>query len=359
MYDRSLVELHSLLPDDLDDVRVASPNNATGKPDTMAFINPRTHELQGVVGAEHGALLADRNLLRRVLMKHLNVQHNKHLAHYEHNDNGVRAHFKDGTSARGTMLIGADGSNSRVRHKLLDGFEATPSRAIILNGEVVLSKHDFDPILEHATVGILYGEPNFKGTLLLSEWLKDGNALFNWNVAWLSDNLDVDLAWAQTASSDALFGKAKELAAQLPSYIREAIQRTGPSGMAKPPIKLVETVLPTDKLPAGQVTLMGDSAHSMVNFDEHSMSNLRRTCTNHQQVPFRGMGANTALLDACDLAKAILGGLKEESYIEHVLRSYEADMIPRGRQKVLESREIAESQESFDVSGGRLGQFKS
>jgi 2-polyprenyl-6-methoxyphenol hydroxylase-like FAD-dependent oxidoreductase len=71
------------------------------------------------------------------------------------------------------------------------------------------------------------------------------------------------------------------------------------------------------------------------------------------------MGANTALLDVCDLAKAIISGAKDWSNIDTLLREYEKTMVPRGRTKVLESREIAESDESFDVSGGRLGEVKS
>ena len=71
------------------------------------------------------------------------------------------------------------------------------------------------------------------------------------------------------------------------------------------------------------------------------------------------MGANTALLDVCDLAKAIISGAKDWSQIDVLLRDYEKRMVPRGRTKVLESREIAESEESFDVSGGRLEQLKS
>lgn len=78
-----------------------------------------------------------------------------------------------------------------------------------------------------------------------------------------------------------------------------------------------------------------------------------------RQVPFRGMGANTALLDVCDLAKTIISGAKDWRNIDVFLREYEKKMVPRGRTKVLESREIAESDESFDVSGGRLEQFKS
>lgn len=71
------------------------------------------------------------------------------------------------------------------------------------------------------------------------------------------------------------------------------------------------------------------------------------------------MGANTALLDVCDLANAIIAAAKDWSKIDVLLREYEKTMVPRGRTIVLESREIAESEKSFDVSGGRLPQAAS
>lgn len=66
------------------------------------------------------------------------------------------------------------------------------------------------------------------------------------------------------------------------------------------------------------------------------------------------MGANTALIATCDLARAIIRGVKGGEDIETVLRPYEREMIPRGREHVLLSREEAESTTSHDLSGGRL-----
>jgi hypothetical protein len=66
------------------------------------------------------------------------------------------------------------------------------------------------------------------------------------------------------------------------------------------------------------------------------------------------MGANTALLDVCDLAEGIIDGIEASNSVNEVLRMYEKCMIPRGRRKVLESRATAESESNFDISGGRL-----
>ena len=249
----------------MENLEAASPNYGSGKADSIAFINPQTHELQGVVGLEVQAVLVNRKSLRQVLMKNVVVHYNSRLIRYESAQDGVTAYFKDGTSAHGSILIGADGANSLVRQQLLDGFKATPSQAIPLNGEVVLSKSQFEPLLKDSTCGILYGEPGFKGAILIGERLENGHALFNWTCAWLSRSPENAIVWSQTASKEDLYEKAKELTAHLPSYIKEATERTGPSGMQQPAIKLVETILPEDRLPAGPITLVGDAAHSMVN----------------------------------------------------------------------------------------------
>ena len=66
------------------------------------------------------------------------------------------------------------------------------------------------------------------------------------------------------------------------------------------------------------------------------------------------MGANTALLDACDLGKGLIEGVKAGEDIEWVLQKYEEIMVPRGRQMVVESRATADSDDARELSGGRL-----
>ena len=66
------------------------------------------------------------------------------------------------------------------------------------------------------------------------------------------------------------------------------------------------------------------------------------------------MGANTAIIDACDLGEALIEGVKTSAPILSVLKSYEDLIIPRGRQKVLESRITGESGDGAELAGGRL-----
>lgn len=71
------------------------------------------------------------------------------------------------------------------------------------------------------------------------------------------------------------------------------------------------------------------------------------------QIPFRGMGANTAIIDSCELGQAIINGVKEKVDLEWMLKCYEEVMVPRGRAKVLASRATGESTATSDLLGGR------
>lgn len=65
------------------------------------------------------------------------------------------------------------------------------------------------------------------------------------------------------------------------------------------------------------------------------------------------MGANTAIIDACELGRGVIDGFAEGRDLE-ILRRYAEVMVPRGRQMVLESRATGESMDAKEVAGGRI-----
>ncbi|KAF2686475.1 cercosporin toxin biosynthesis protein [Lentithecium fluviatile CBS 122367] len=75
----------------------------------------------GLRGGSFVPYLADRTLLRTLLFRGLeeDVSFGKTLTHYEIVDEGVIAHFNDGTSEQGILLVGADGFRSPVRKQFL------------------------------------------------------------------------------------------------------------------------------------------------------------------------------------------------------------------------------------------------
>jgi 2-polyprenyl-6-methoxyphenol hydroxylase-like FAD-dependent oxidoreductase len=218
-------------------------------------------------------IAASRDVFRKILMQHLNVQFSKRFARYEEDRDGVTVHFEDGTTARGSILIGADGANSSVRAQLLPDFKPALSKFVSISGNVVLPKHLYGPLLNRGNTGIISGEPGLKFYILVLEYLDDDTALFNWLCALQSEEAEADHEWAREASEESLLKKALMILNHFPSYIVDAVKCTGPTGMHKPPIRLLETILPLQSLPKGRVTLMGDSAHSMVcNTIHHSRS---------------------------------------------------------------------------------------
>lgn len=84
------------------------------------FFNAAT----GKVGFEANDLKprvrVQREKLRDLLATGIDIQEGKSLEAIEElQEGGIKAHFKDRTSATGTMIIGADGNNSVVRKFLL------------------------------------------------------------------------------------------------------------------------------------------------------------------------------------------------------------------------------------------------
>ena len=86
-------------------------------------------------------------------------------------------------------------------------------------------------------------------------------------------------------------------------------------------------ILPSDFENANNITLIGDAAHPMS--------------------PFKGQGANQALLDALSLARAIVNGCRnnfdwqKDGIRKAVLMHFEAEMCNRSAQKVIGSNEAS------------------
>ncbi|KAF2159828.1 hypothetical protein M409DRAFT_29638 [Zasmidium cellare ATCC 36951] len=337
--DKCLQSLYPLLPPDIQDPAQASPNYHSSKPDGFWVVNAVTHESLGVTenaprGHPDNMIHANRDHFRKIFMQNVKVQFGKTFQKYEESGDGsLDVFFTDGTSTKGTVLVGSDGSSSKVRQQLLNGFKAAPSRYTSILGSVTVDIDLSAKLLGESNSGLLVADKDQKANCLVLDHNKDGTDLFCWVLAYKVAEYEKEHMWARMASPEELFEKAKERTAHWPDFMRETVKRTGPEGMYRP-FRLLETVLEKDELPRGRVTLLGDAMHSML--------------------PFRGMGANTGISGACLLGKSLLDGLKQDTSVDDILRAYEREWIPKSREVVLESRAAGAGDENADLSGGRI-----
>ena len=251
----------------------------------------------------------------------------KIFSHYFANHNAVTAFFEDGTSVSGSMLVGFDGASSRVRSQLLcETAKAAPYIPIM--GHCTLKRTQFEYLHALGSAGIVAGGPNLRYVVGLLKVTSDmEQADYYYAVCYKTADPEGATTRAQTASQQELFDKAVALTKDMPAFLTDIIHKAGPNGILTPPLKFLQYSPPLT-LPLGRVTLAGDAAHTMM--------------------PFRGAGANTAILDACDLAELIVDrtslgkSLSEKEVVNDLLQQYSSIMCRRGRAGVDGSKESAE-----------------
>lgn len=238
--------------------------------DGFWVLNAVTHESLGLTpnapkGHPDNMIHANRDKFRKIFMQNIDIKFNKTFQSYkEREDGSVEVAFTDGTSTQGTVVVGADGASSKVRQQLLNGFKASPSRYTSILGNATVDKDLTSRLLGEGTSGLLIADRDQKANCLAMDFHDDGTSLFCWVLAYKVAEYEKEQAWATTATSEELFEKAKERTAHWPDFMKEVVRKTGPEGMHRPPIRLLETLLETDELPKGKVTLLGDAMHSMV-----------------------------------------------------------------------------------------------
>lgn len=219
------------------------------------------------------------------------VRWGKRFTRYTIDDTGVRAFFEDGSHADGDVLVGADGSNSRVRSQLLPDVRRKDLGVVNIAGRVPLTGAVADALPAAMTDGGINNVvPAGSGWMFLSTW-DTGDP----DIADVSQGASryVIWAWAGARSSypddlDSLDGTAlRHVVAQRiltwSQPLRTLVATTDPSTITTVPLRTMP------RLPdwgASRVTLLGDAIHNMT--------------------PMAGIGANTALRDADELRHALV-----------------------------------------------------
>ena len=223
------------------------------------------------------------------------------------------------------LVVGADGIRSKVREYLLPGDNNKPLR--YLDCIVILGICPLDRVPEEVVHGtdLLDGETVFQtadGTTRIYMMPYSVNT-YMWQ---LSFPMDEDSAiQLSREGSVALHKEAIHRCHDWHSPVPEILHNTPEELISGYPVYDRELLQLENFALTDRVTLLGDACHPMS--------------------PFKGQGANQALLDALSLARALYedgSNWKEEGVLGTILNSYHTEMLERSSQKVVASAKAAE-----------------
>ncbi|OIQ27217.1 MAG: monooxygenase [Bacteroidetes bacterium MedPE-SWsnd-G2] len=246
------------------------------------------------------------------------------LMDYKKEDHGVNLNFKVNgniTKTKADLLVGADGIRSAVRQQLI-GEKLTPLRYLdcmvilgICNLEDI--KTEQRELLDSATV---FQTANGKERIYMMPFDKQK---VMWQLSFPMSEAD-----AKSLSKKGSQALKTEAYNRTPWHepIPQIIEASSEHFISGYPVydrTLIKASHFDKELP---VTLIGDAAHPMS--------------------PFKGQGANQALLDALSLARTIYSECRRTPWktspvLSQILESYQSEMLGRSAQKVKDSAEAA------------------
>jgi 2-polyprenyl-6-methoxyphenol hydroxylase-like FAD-dependent oxidoreductase len=268
--------------------------------------------------------------LREVLLSRMDevIRLGKEFVRYEVGADGrVTAHFADGTSATGDVLIGADGANSRVCRQLLPHARRIDTGVVAIAGKHLLDGATLPHRLTHDANLVI---PAGRGSLFTAVWHPDRRVIAPHADApdgLLLDNTRPYILWgyADAATSfaterlDTLSGVDLQrivldrVAGWAPA-LRELIRGSDPQTVNAVHLR---SASPVSAWETGPVTVLGDAIHNMT--------------------PMAGIGANTALRDAELLCRKLTAVAAGEVGLVPALHDYERQMLDYGFAAVKQS----------------------
>ena len=267
----------------------------------------------------------DRSWFRMILTHGVEdaIEYGKELSSYEVDDTGtVHVHFLDNSSAHGNLLVGADGIKSRVRSQLQPDRRLLDLERWIMWGRTPLTDKLQARLPEDIFTWFMAADKENNSQLIVEPmtWDRDTRDASQGRLPMFESYIYWALSCSQDSATElprsidekrALLQKVtktwnKSLQLLLDSAFHEW-SACAPALSSKPVIEM-KLAKPPDK-----VTIIGDAAHAMS--------------------PMGGLGADTAIHSAIDLAMT----LSKASSSEKEIGEFEARMAARAKEKILYS----------------------
>ncbi len=340
--------LHECLPADLYDLFVATCAHPP------RYFNMLTEQLKETISLGGSDLplgddpiesekTVNRSTLRQVLYTGLEevLHFDKKFTHYERQPDGtITAYFEDGSSANGDVLVGADGTGSRVRKQYLPQATFEDSGMLSMGGKLPMSAQARALLTPKILAGMsMIFAPKGYGLILhvvKFNWDQNGAKpgttphdaeLLNRWPGRAHEHPDDYIGWGFWAAKQHFPIDPLTLdGADLIKLTLNMVEDWHPNlhkliAMSDPatvyPIN-IRTSVPLAPWPASNVTLLGDAIHTMT--------------------PGRGAGANTALRDAALLCRKFVAVHNGETPLLQAIGDYEVAMRDYGFAAVIESR---------------------
>lgn len=333
--DASLAEC---LPDDLYRLYQATSTRTPTVP-AAVFFDERFTEVRtrdnraGSTDPDTAPTACNRLTLRQILLARLDdvVHFGRRLVSYDQDEDGVTAHFADGSSARGDLLVSAEGIHSSVRGQLLPGVDIHDTGVRAVTGKTPLTALT-EPLPErmfNSFTGV--HAPGFR-TLAMALYqsrrphqdavdeiapdvrLDATPDYLMWLVVARTEDLPLPEEEFWRADAEQLRRTALELMDGWHPRLRAMVEPADPA--ATFPLS-IRAILPTPPWPTSRVTMLGDAIHAMA--------------------PIGGRGANTAFSDAAELVRRIAAVQRGEAELLPAVAEYEAAMRETGYAAVTDS----------------------
>jgi 2-polyprenyl-6-methoxyphenol hydroxylase-like FAD-dependent oxidoreductase len=358
--------LHRCLPRPLWQAFVAT---STTPPGGITFRTERLRELRtitredmtgGSTDPADGQYGVSRTVLRTLLLAGLD-EHLRFGAEFERYhvepDGTVTAHFADGTSATGDVLVGADGANSRVRTQYLPHAARVTTPAGGIAGRLPLDDSTRGWLPEFLAGGMTMVMPRsgrcsmfcsaFAGRGAMSSAIAAGVDLGGLGLQpdQLLDTTEDYVLCGLLADHRALppdvvdldgptlHALAVELVRDWEPTLRRMVAGCDPASMGG---MRYRRSTPVDPWPASAVTVLGDAIHNMP--------------------PVGGLGANSALRDAAALAEQ-LTAVRDGAPLLPAVAAYEDRMRGWGYAALRESSRNARRATTANPLARRAGRM--